>query len=98
MVGEELDLSVPQIQNYVTNLNNSANSYWESMIKSTTSDRKMIWSDCSMNTDNVANVNEYSTTATYMVQLYMKVLLRFSMCSLIPNGNFLTVIMLSIFL
>lgn len=51
LVGDNLNLEVPQIQNYVTNLNNTANGYWQSMIKSTTADRQIIWEDCTMNLD-----------------------------------------------
>lgn len=65
IIGENIDLSVPQIQNYINNIDSSADSYWNSMIKSTVPDRKMIWSDLSMNTDNAAKVGEYGTTATY---------------------------------
>lgn len=65
IIGEQADMSVAQIQACISNIDAQAQSYWESMIKSSQPDRKMIWADLSMNTDNAANIGEYGTAATY---------------------------------
>lgn len=65
IIGEKPDTSVPQIMSFISGIDSQAEEFWNTMIKSDTPDRKMIWSDLSMNTDHAANYDEYGTTATY---------------------------------
>lgn len=48
--GGSLDLSIPQIQTYVENVNATAQKHWDAMVKSTEENRTYLWEDSAQKT------------------------------------------------